>query len=454
MRAGAADDAAGSGNGPARGLGVPGARACTLATDMTRALAVLAVLAAFTALLLAMFAHAGVPPVLVPQHADSVGVGEAPAPFIIPGQANPADSLRPTPERLAREQFALGQELERENHPAAAIAAYRNAIRFLPSIPEAHYRMGMLLAAAGQHSVAAKQFEAELVRQPEHRDAGRALALERAQLGDTTAAIGRLERLTRANPADEASWQALGFAYSTAGRPLEGERALRRALALNPKDADAWRDLGAVLAALKRDREAREAYAHATKLAPRDPSAWINLGNLERRMGRTDAALTAYGEAIRRDSSAALAWRGRIAVLDALGHPLEVAETFRAWLAFQPEDNSLRVETMERYDALGRKDIALELARDGVRRAPKAGAARLALGMALHEAGDERAALLEMRRAQSLLRKPGQGERIGALIAGMRSRAPDSLRALFAADSSANENPAAATDSSRSRPAR
>jgi Flp pilus assembly protein TadD len=312
----------------------------------------------------------------------------------------------------------------------------------------------VLLAASGRHKVAARELEAELVHQPGHRDASRALALERAQLGDTAAAISRLERLTRSDPADGASWQALAFAYSIAGRPLDSERSLRRALALDPKDADAWRDLGVVLAALKRDGEAREAYAQAAKLAPRDPSVWINLGNLERRLGRTDAALAAYGEAIRRDSSAALAWRGRIAVLDALGHPLDAAETFRAWLAHQPEDYSLRVEAMERYDALGRKDIALEMARDAVRRAPKSGEAHLALGMALHESGDETAALLQMRRAQSMLRGPGQGARVGALIGAMRARAPDSLRALFAADSSANEIPPSAADSSRRRPAR
>ena len=415
---------------------------------MNRALAVLA------ALMLAPVAFADVPPVLVPPHADSVRTDGEPAPFIIPGRANAADSLRPTPARLAREQYALGLQLEREDHPASAIAAYRNAIRFEPSLPEAHYRMGRLLAAAAQHRVAARQFEAELEKNPGHREADRALALERAQLGDTASAISRLERLTRSDPADEPSWQALGFAYSIAGRPADGERALRRALALDPKDADAWRDLGALLTAQKRDGDAREAYARSAKLAPRDPAVWINLGNLERRLGRSNAALDAYGEAIRRDSSAALAWRGRIAVLDALNQPLDAAGVLRAWLAHQPDDYSLRVETMERYDAAGRKDIALELAREGVRLAPRSGEARLAFGMALHESGSEQAALHEMRHSQALVRKPEQRARIGALIAAMRGRAPDSLRALFAADSSAYEGPAAAADSLNARPAR
>ncbi len=415
---------------------------------MIRALAILA------ALLLAPAALADVPALLVPPHADTIRVDEATAPLVIPGRASHADSLRRTPEQFAREQYALGRALEREGSAAAAIAAYRNAVRAVPWLPEAHYRMGVLFTAVAQHQAAAREYRAELAKYPGHRQADRALALERAQLGDTASAIARLERLTRSDPADEASWQALGFAYATAGRPLEGERALRRALALEPRDADAWRDLGALLAAQNRDDDARAAYASAAKLDPRDAAVWVNLGNLERRLGRANAALDAYGEAIRRDSASAFAWRGRIAVLDASARPSDAAEASRAWLAHRPEDNSLRVETMARYDALARGDISLELAREGVRRAPRSAEARLALGMALHEAGNERGALLEMRHAQSLSRKSEQRAGIGAIVAGMRGHAPDSLRGLFAADSSAYEGTAAAADSSRHRPAR
>ena len=414
---------------------------------MTRALIVLA------ALTLVPAALADVPPVLVPPHADSIGVGSAPAPLLIPGRAGPAELQRRTPEQLAGEQYALGRELERMDQPGAAIAAYRNAIRLQPSLPEAHFRMGRLFAVVGQHQAAVREFEAELVHQPGHRDAGRALALERAQLGDTTSAIAGLERLTGSDPTDQASWQALGFAYSTAGRVIEGERALRRALALDSTDADGWRDLGAVLAARKRDREAREAYARAAGLAPRDAAVWVNLGNLEHRIGRSNAALDAYREALRRDSSLVFAWRGRIAVLDGLGRPLEAARTFRAWLARAPGDNDLRIETIARYDALGRKDVALELAREGVRLAPKSGEAHLALAMALRRADGARASLPEFRRAQSLLGSPDQRARVGSLITAMRARAPDSLRGLFAADSVSHEAPAA-RDSSGPLPAR
>jgi tetratricopeptide (TPR) repeat protein len=409
---------------------------------MRRALAPLALL------LLAPAGHADVPAVLVPAHVDTIGVRSESAPLLIPGQPNPADTLERTRARTGRDHYAVGRELEKTGHPAAAIAAYRNAVRLEPDLPDAHYRMGRLYTAVGEHRAAATEYAAEFKRHPDRVDAGRWLALELAQLGDTTA-CARLESLIRRDPRDEASWQALGFAYSLAGRSGDGERALRRALALDPGDADAWRDLGVALAARHRDREAYDAYRRAAKLDPHDVAVLVNLGNLELRRKHPQAALDAYREAASRDSSQVLAWRGQLTVLEELRRPEEAGAVYRRWLAVAPQNSALRMEAMKHFQSMGRGDIVLELARDGVRAAPRSGEARLALGMAYHENDNERAALSEMRDAQALFTRPGQRERIGGIVREMRARAPDSLRALFAADSAAHEtaSPPAAADS-------
>ena len=138
---------------------------------------------------------------------------------------------------------------------------------------------------------------------------------------------------------------------------------------------------------------------------------------------------------------------------DATDRPLDAASTLRTWLARQPEDASLRVETIERYERAGRLDIALELARDGVRLDPKSGPARLTLGMVQHAAGNDRAGLLALRHAQTLMRRPDEKANVSTLIGALRARAPDSLRALFYADSLANEVPAPA-DTARPHPSR
>jgi tetratricopeptide (TPR) repeat protein len=380
-------------------------------------------------------ALAAVPPVPIPPHADTVSTSVPPAPLLVPGRPNPVDTLPSTSPRTAQEQYALGRELERTGHPAAAITEYRKAVRMDPTIPDAHYRMGRLFSAVSQHKPAAQEYTAELRIQPGHRLASRWLGLELAQLGDTASAVALLRTLVQRHPDDEPSWQALGFALATAGRPEEGERALRRALTLDPADGDAWRDLGTVRAAQHDTAGARQAYAHAVKLMPHDAGIYVNMGNLERRASNLEAALADYREAVARDSSQALAWRGQVSVLIDMGRAAEAGQVYRRWLAHDPTDAPLRVQAMDYFTGAGRRDIALELGREGVRIAPKSAEAHLALGMALHESGNARASLAELRRAESLFIRHEASARVGALIRSLRRGAPDSLRAMFAEDS-------------------
>ncbi len=383
----------------------------------------------------ALPAPAAVPPVLIPPHADTVSTRTPAGPLLVPGRVNPSDTLAHARPRTPQEHYAMGRELERTGHPAAAIVAYSNAVHLDPTFPDAHFRMGLLYGAVSQHKAAAEQYAAELRIRPDNRVASRLLGLEQAEMGDTASAIVRLRGLVESGPDDEPAWQALGFAYGVAGRPRQGEHALRRALTLDPLDGDAWRDLGVVLNTQGREAEAREAYARAAKLLPRDPGVYVNLGNMDRRAKRYEQALADYREALGRDSTEALAWRGQVTVLTEMGRAADAGTVYRHWLERTPNDVGLRVQAMEHFASMGRKDVALELAREGVRHQPNSPEAHLALGMALHESGAERAALPELRRAQDLFLQAVPSARVGALIRSMRAQAPDSLRALFAADS-------------------
>ncbi|HKQ58420.1 MAG TPA: hypothetical protein VJY35_11185, partial [Candidatus Eisenbacteria bacterium] len=64
------------------------------------------------------------------------------------------------------------------------------------------------------------------------------------------------------------------------------------------------------------------------------------------------------------------------------------------------------------------------------------------LGMERRAGGDTRGALAALRRAATLYEQnPAERERVLKTIAAMRASAPDSLRALFAADSAAASAP-------------
>ena len=377
------------------------------------------------------------PAQVVPAPPDSVSIESAPVPLLVPGQPGPADSTLRSPEERAREQFALGAQLERDGQPLAAFFAYRNAARLNPKLPEANYRQGMILVRTAPAD-AVTLFARELKLNPKHRDAGRELGVALSRAGRHREAIAGLEGLTRRGPGRDDNWYALGVAYLAAERHVAAEAAFRRALRLGPARAAEHRDLGVTLAALGRASAARAEYRRALSLAPCDAGTWLNLGNLDRRAGRADSALASYRAAERCDSTTSLAYAAEVQVLTEQGRGAEVGEAYRRWVRAQPDDMGLRLTAVRHFASLERRDVALEIARDGVRRDSRSAAAHQILGMALQSQGEYRAALRELRLAERLYRAEPDRERVRQLIATTRADAPDSLRALFVADSIAN----------------
>lgn len=397
-------------------------------------------------LLSASLTHAA--PVNLGSAADSLPPESEPAPLLIPGRSNPAaETLQVSREREAREQFEEAKRFE-ARLPATAIVTYRKALRLDPTIRDANYRMGLLFNTRSQWAEARKCFAAELEAHPDHADAARELALSMARTGEAPEAVNRLLALSKKSPRDGRIWHALGFAYTQTGKPKEAERALRTAIELPPKDVEENRDLGALLAALGRVNEAREEYRRALSISKNDPGTWLNLGNLERKAGRRAAALDAYRHAVASDSSFTLGYQAQLQVLGEEKRAEEMVQVYRAWLAQQPEQYGARLEAVELLQQLHRGSEALALAREGIVASPKSGQARLIYGMALAGQGRSGEALAALRQAQQLYGgNPAELARVESLIAALRRTAPDSLRAMFHADSLAHPRSAARADS-------
>lgn len=382
---------------------------------------------------------------------DSVLIESAPGKFIVPPPARPeaaqapVDTARASRLRRAREDFGRGLMLEEDHAYAAAIISYTNAARLDPTLRGPSYRIGLLYASRQQFDPAARAFREELRRDPGNRAATMEFALALAELGDTTRSVRMLEGLTRRAPGDAAVWRSLGFVYGRLGRYEAAERALRGAVGRDPKNAKAWRDLGVVLAARGRDSQARDAYRRALAADPSDESSLINLGNLESRAGDREKALELYHQAEVRDSSQELAYRGQIRELVALGREADAGAVWRRWLHAAPGVVEVRDGAARHFVRQGRTDVALEIAREGVRLAPKSGEAWWLMGEMHAEALDRRAALQAYREASRRFGTPGDRARAEASITALRAGAPDSLRALFVADSAS----AAQADSSR-----
>ncbi len=353
----------------------------------------------------------------------------------MPGRATFPDTADRSPATLARQQYEKGLGLERINVLAGAIICYQRAITLDPALAGPNYRMGLLFLGAGQVEKAVKAFAAELARHPGDVAAARQLGLGLAQLNEHARAIAQLESLARRFPGDGENWRALGYAYMRAGRPRDAEKVLRRAIALPPPSALEHRDLGFVLAAAGRESEAREEYRRAIALDPKETGAWVNLANLDRSKGDLERALADFREAETRDSTLALAMKGQAQLLVQMKRFDEAGAAYRRLLGRVPGDLEARFAAVRLYEALGRDDIALELARDGVRHDRGSAEARLIMGMALEAQGRLRESALELRRAESLAGDRRLRARARGLIATLDARAPDSLRALFRSDS-------------------
>jgi len=358
-------------------------------------------------------AHAGPPSRFVAAAAaDSTPFSE-PAPFLFPDQPPPDTTERALAAR-AREYFLTARTVE-DTETGPALAAYQNVLRIDPLYPEANYRLGLLLLRSNLYREAAVYFAAELVRDSTHVGASRELGLALARAGDQEHALERLAKLSRERPDDDETWRALGYAYKQAGYADSAEAAYRKAIALPPPRAEEHRDFAVLLSGIGRDDDARREFDRATKMNPRDPIAWYNLGNLERRRARLREALDAYRRAEAADSTFAVAVQGQITVLQTMGRDYEAAQVYARWLETNPNDHNARDHAIQLLIRSGRPDLAVETAREGVRRNRKSLEARVLLARTLAETGARDEALKVLADAGPLARTPQEQAQLQAL---------------------------------------
>ena len=163
-------------------------------------------------------------------------------------RGNPARlAARKPPAQLAREQFALGHALERER-PA------RGGDRRLPQrrpprsrrCPKRTSAWGGSSPPWGSTRSAASEYAAELAHAiPAIATPAAALALELAQLGDTTSAIApaRTAHAPRSRGRSVVAGAGLRLLDRRSGRAKASARCAARWRSIR-SDADAWRDLG------------------------------------------------------------------------------------------------------------------------------------------------------------------------------------------------------------------
>ncbi len=220
--------------------------------------------------------------------------------------------------------------------------------------------------------------------------------------GDFGRAVPLYRQAAEAAPADPEAWYNLAAALQEAGRLPEARGAIERALKLDASRPEAHNTLGIVEMGEGKLELARQEFETAAQLDPRNAHALNNLGNVLKAMGRLDDAGHAYQRSAALAPRYAEPWNGLGTLEVERDQPRAALPYFERALALAPGYHEVRLN----------RAIALDLAGD-----PFAGASAYRDFLAATE-GDPRFA--EQRRAAQQLLARLTSRAAGGAPAGRR----------------------------------
>jgi tetratricopeptide (TPR) repeat protein len=257
---------------------------------------------------------------------------------------------------------------------AAAVTAFREAIRVEPDYAAYRSNLGNALRGQGKLSEAAAAYREAIRLHPDddvvHNSLGVILCDHKR---DYAGAITAFREAVRLKPDHAAYRFHLGNALLGQGQLAEAEAAFREAIRLKPDDAQAHHNLGIAFRNQGKFGEAEAAYRQAIRLMPDFDGTRYMLGHALKAQGRIAEALAQYREALRLKPNNA-------------NHHNRLA-----WLLATCADPQFRDPNQ-----------AVALARRAVQLAPQDRNSWNTLGVALYRAGDWKAAIAALEKEREL----------------------------------------------------
>lgn len=122
---------------------------------------------------------------------------------------------------------------------------------------------------------------------------------------ESAAQIFKLEKTTKENPDDVASWITLGNLYFDTGNHQKAITAYTKALALNPNNANVMTDLGVMYRRNGEPQKAVEAFDKAAKIDSKHETALFNKGIvLMHDLNDLEGAIHAWEALVKRNPAA------------------------------------------------------------------------------------------------------------------------------------------------------
>jgi len=179
---------------------------------------------------------------------------------------------------LAPAHFTLGVIRDRQHNPAAATAAYQEALRHDPFLARAHNNLGRLLL--GQQ--AAMHFRRAVDLEPDFAEARYNLGGALAAMGRIDSAIGEFRAVVRLRPGFPDAHYNLGILLARQDRHAEATTHYQDVLRLRPDWAEARNNLGKALALQGKKAAAIAEFRRALELKPGLEEARQNLDRAQR----------------------------------------------------------------------------------------------------------------------------------------------------------------------------
>lgn len=287
--------------------------------------------------------------------------------------------------------FGLGRVATAEGQHEAAVSQLQQAIALFPEFGAAHYSLALSMRALGRRDEAQRA----LLSHARHGaawpgvpdpvldgvialrdDAGAKLrrGLKLADAGDLSGAITEYEAALQRDPSLALAHANLVKLY---GRTKDWEKAeshYRAALALGSDLAEAHYDYGVLLGLQEQWDLAADAYGRALAVNPLHAEALNNLGRIHERRRQFDQALDTYRRAVASQPTFRLARFNAGRMLVALGRPAEAIAAFQRLV--EPRDAEAPrylFALAVAYVRAGQRDLGLKWATDAKRLATEHG---------------------------------------------------------------------------------
>lgn len=163
-------------------------------------------------------------------------------------------------------------------------------------------------------------------------------AHEAHRAGRLTEAESGYRSVLRIRPHDPDALHFLGMLHFQRGEHEQAIAFVRRSLAALGSNPHAWNNLGNMLLASNQPEDAAVAYEKATQFGPQMAETWYNRAVCLRRTRQYDLAIDCFAKTIELKPENSPVYERLGMMLYNLGRFRDAAETYRKWLAYDPEN--------------------------------------------------------------------------------------------------------------------